>query len=158
MRVHFVITGDGPIRTSLEKPAGKYRKSIIFTGFLSYDDHPNIYSITDIFVMPSLCELQSISTLEALASGLPVIAAKKYVLPELVYNERNGFLFEPGDSKDLAKKIIKLLSTKLHLNRTGEESMKIACLHSLTKVIKDYKAVYESVIRNKAGIKEPYLL
>ncbi len=146
MQAHLVITGDGPIRASLGQLARRYRKSVTFTGFLGDEDYPDIYSIADVFVMPSLCELQSISTLEALASGLPVIAAKKYALPELVHNERNGFLFEPEDSEDLARKIVRVLSDKDMASQMGKESLAIAQPHSLENTVKEYETVYESVI------------
>lgn len=147
IKVHFLITGDGPLREALRSLAKRYKveKFITFTGFLNHDDYPDIYTIADLFVMPSLCELQSISTLEALASGLPVIAAKKYALPELVHPGENGFLFKPGSSEDLAGKIVKILSNSGMKERMGRKSLEIVKFHSLQRTVEEYEKVYSNV-------------
>lgn len=64
--------------------------SIRFGGFVPDDDLPRIYQNATVFVMPSPVELQSIATLEAMASGLPIVAADAMALPELVKGGRTG--------------------------------------------------------------------
>ena len=56
-----------------------------------------------VFAMPSIAELQSIATMEAMASGLPVVAANAMALPHLVHDGENGYLFEPGDIDGLRR-------------------------------------------------------
>ena len=63
------------------------------------------YTRATVFAMPSIAELQSIATMEAMASGLPVVAANAMALPHLVHDGENGYLFEPGDAQDLADKL-----------------------------------------------------
>jgi glycosyltransferase involved in cell wall biosynthesis len=143
---HFLIVGEGLHKKGLEKLSRtlKIRKNITFTGFLNDRDYPDVYSVGDIYVMPSMCELQSITTLEALASGLPVIAARKYALPELVRVGENGYLFEPSNYQDLAEKIVKLLSNN-EINKMREKSLEIAKNHSLKRSIEKYEEIYEMV-------------
>ena len=57
------------------------------------------YTRATVFAMPSIAELQSIATMEAMASGLPVVAADAMALPHLVHDGENGHLFRPGDAK-----------------------------------------------------------
>jgi len=147
IKAHFVITGDGPLREALQTLAKrcKIEKFITFTGFLNHDNYPDIYAIADLFVMPSLCELQSISTIEALASGLPVVAAEKYALPELVHPGKNGFLFAPGNSKELADRIVKILSHSWMKKRMGKKSLEIVKFHSLQRTVEEYKRIYRNI-------------
>ena len=148
LNAHFVITGDGPIKRALEGLAQEYgvSKHITFTGFLNHKDYPNIYAVADLFVMPSLCELQSISTLEALASGLPVVAANRYALPETVIPGENGLLFEPANSKDLADKIVAILSNKSLRERMQKSGLRLIRRHSLDRVLKEYENIYQREI------------
>ena len=53
--------------------------------------------------MPSIAELQSIATMEAMASALPIVAANAMALPHLVHDGENGYLFEPGNIDDLRR-------------------------------------------------------
>ncbi|MBI2001761.1 MAG: glycosyltransferase, partial [candidate division NC10 bacterium] len=76
--------------------------NVRFTGVVPDDELPRTYRAATVFVMPSPNELQSLATLEALASGVPVIAANALALPELVHEGGNGFLFSPSDSGALA--------------------------------------------------------
>ena len=55
-----------------------------------------------LFAIASIAELQSIATMEAMASGLPIVAANAVALPHLVHDGENGYLFEPGNVDDLA--------------------------------------------------------
>jgi len=63
---------------------------VVFLGYVAAEDLPALYVSSDIFVMPSPEELQSIATLEAIACGKPVLAANMRALPELVTHEING--------------------------------------------------------------------
>jgi glycosyltransferase involved in cell wall biosynthesis len=132
---HFVICGEGREKANLESQVMQMGLSehVTFTGFLADDEFPDIYAIADIFVIPSESELQSIVTLEALASGLPVIAACKDALPELVKNPGNGYLFEPGNSRELAGKIIDILSNRDMKTSMGKMSLEIVQEHSVDR-------------------------
>ena len=76
---HLVICGAGREKENIEYLVRKLGISdnVTFTGFLSDEEFPDVYSLADVFAIPSESELQSIVTLEALASGLPVVATNK---------------------------------------------------------------------------------
>ena len=67
-------------------------------------------SRADVFAIASIAELQSIATMEAMASGLPIVAANAVALPHLVHDGENGYLFEPGNADDLADKLPTVLT------------------------------------------------
>jgi phosphatidylinositol alpha 1,6-mannosyltransferase len=75
---------------------------VTFLGYLPDDEVRAEYSRADVFCMPGTAELQSIATLEAMASGLPVVAAAARALPCLVRPGVNGALFPPGNVRALA--------------------------------------------------------
>lgn len=147
---HFVICGEGRERDNLESEVVRRGLSehVTFTGFLENDEFPDIYAIADVFVIPSESELQSIVTLEALASGLPVIAACKDALPELVENPGNGFLFTPGDSRELAEQIITILSSTETKTSMGKRSLEIVQEHSVERTSEKFEALYKEAIDN----------
>jgi glycosyltransferase involved in cell wall biosynthesis len=147
---HLVICGSGREKENVEALVGKLgiSENVTFTGFLSHDEFPDIYSLADVFAMPSESELQSIVTLEALASGLPVIAANKDALPELVVNPQNGFLFEPGDEKALCEHITTILTDDVLKNRMGAYSLKLVQKHSIENTISQFENLYMEAIDN----------
>ncbi|MDD4761900.1 MAG: glycosyltransferase, partial [Candidatus Pacebacteria bacterium] len=142
--LHFVIAGIGAEKENLENLAKKLsiQNRVHFIGFVSDKDLNNVYRIADCFVIASTAELQSIVTLEALASGIPVIAANAVALPELVKNGENGFLFEPNNLDDLIKKIEIIFSDSDSRKKMSEKSLTIAANHSIEKTISQFEEIY----------------
>ena len=110
------------------------------------NDYPNIYSIGDLFAMPSEAELQSIVTMEAIASGLPAVVVNKGAVHELV-SQKNGLLFESKNSKQMADSIIKILSDEKPRNQMSKNSLKLIKKHSMNYVSSQYENVYKNVVR-----------
>ncbi len=147
---HFVICGGGREKENIEALANKLgvTENVTFTGFLSHHEFPDIYCLADVFAIPSESELQSIVTMEALASGLPVIASNKDALPELVKNPENGFLFEPGNSEVLSQYIVEILSDSTLKRRMGQTSLEIVQQHSIGNTISKFESLYKKAIDN----------
>jgi glycosyltransferase involved in cell wall biosynthesis len=147
---HLVICGSGREKGNIENLVDKLGISdhVTFTGFLSQNEFPDIYGIADLFAIPSESELQSIVTMEALASGLPVVAADKHALPELVKNPQNGYLFEPGNTKALSDKVIEILSDSNLKKRMGQKSLEIIQQHSVDNTILQFEELYTEAIDN----------
>lgn len=147
---HFVLAGSGDELPKLQDMAAKLgvENFCSFLGRISHepDDLPKIYQIASVFVIPSTIETQSIVTLEALASGLPVVAAKAGALPELVKDDKNGFLFEPGDSKQLSSLIIKILKDERLRKSMSKESLTIVANHQIKESLDKVRKVYEKVL------------
>ncbi len=82
-----------------------------FYGPYPHEQIASILSRHDVLVVPGICEETfSIVTREALMAGLPVIAAHRGALPEIVQNEVNGLLFEPENANDLRRCLVQLLA------------------------------------------------
>jgi glycosyltransferase involved in cell wall biosynthesis len=145
---HFIIGGDGGDRRSLEEMALRLgvAKSISFVGFLPDDVYVRLFSLADAFAIASPAELQSVVTLEAMASGLPIVAAKAGALPDLVVPGLNGFLFPQGDHETLAKALQRVLLDRDTRRRMGEASRQIALDHDLTLTLDRYEETYDAVV------------
>ena len=81
---------------------------VVFTGFVPAGDLPLLLNSADAFIMPSPAELQSIATLEAMASGVPVIQPNWGSFPEMIDRTGGGLLFTPNDGQALAERIREL--------------------------------------------------
>jgi 1,2-diacylglycerol 3-alpha-glucosyltransferase len=96
--------------------------------------------------MPSDAELQSIATLEAMATGRPILAANARALPELVQPGVNGYLFEHGDPENAARAIAKLVDQRDDWAAMGAASREIALPHNLANTIHRYEELYSTLL------------
>ena len=88
----LALVGDGPQRKSLEKHFAGL--PVFFAGFLYKEELARAYGSSDIFVMPSRTETLGLVVLEAMASGLAVVAARAGGIPEMIEDEVSGYLFD----------------------------------------------------------------
>lgn len=144
--VTLTIVGDGDQRKSLEKLAHELgiEDRVTFTGRVS-DQQLRAY-LTDAtaFVIASIAELQSIATMEAMASGLPVIAANAMALPHLVKHKKNGYLFQPGNDRELANRITKLLELPpAEYQAMQQASLDAVLSHDLDRTLETFEALYQ---------------
>jgi len=150
---HFVVGGDGSERGHLIAAVAKMGLAdrVTFTGFLEYRDYCQLYSLATVFAIASPSELQSIVTLEAASSGLPIVAVNAGALPELVDDGRNGFLFDEGNSEQMAGSLISILTSPELARRLGQESRRIAEKHDFENSILKYEALYKKVLTDAAS-------
>jgi glycosyltransferase involved in cell wall biosynthesis len=126
------------------------QQDITFTGFISEADKAQLLAGSDVFVIASPAELQSIATLEAMSSGLPVLAVDKVALRELCHNGKNGYSFEENDFQMLAKKMLLLLNNPEKRKRFGKKSREIVEKnHDLGTSLEHYLDVYKKIQKTK---------
>ncbi len=144
---HFVIGGSGREEGNLKQLVEDkgLEEHFTFPGFIDEENFPQVYALADLFAISSEAELQSIVTLEAVATGLPVVATNKDALPELVHDGENGFLFEPRNSEEMAEKIKSILSDDKLREEMGKESVRISKKHSLDSVVREFEEIYKKV-------------
>ena len=94
-------------------------------GYLHGSDKIRVFTNSDIFVLPSYAEGLPISMLEAMAAGLPVIASSVGAIPDVIEDEKNGFLIKAGDYETLAQKIHILASDKALRSKMAENNVEL---------------------------------
>ncbi|SDW38085.1 Glycosyltransferase involved in cell wall bisynthesis [Marinococcus luteus] len=94
----LAIVGDGPHREELEKHFEG--TDTVFTGFMHGDELASTFASSDVFVFPSTTETLGLVIMEAMASGLPLVAAESGPTKEQLTSERNGLLYDPQIKDD----------------------------------------------------------
>jgi len=138
------ILGDGTQRKTLEAMSNQFglKNKIEFLGFKN--NPANFYQEIDILIIPSLWEGLSIVALEAMASGVPIIASDAGGLKEIIEDDKTGLLFEPGNFKDLAKKILWAIENYDKMNSMAEKAKTKAGNFNIKKKAKEYERIYEN--------------
>jgi glycosyltransferase involved in cell wall biosynthesis len=108
-RRHLALVGDGPARAELE--AAFAGSAATFPGTLIGPELAAAYASADLFVFPSTTDTLGLVLLEALASGLPVLAARSAASAELVAGAQAGELFDPEDAGGLVAAAERSLAT-----------------------------------------------
>jgi glycosyltransferase involved in cell wall biosynthesis len=144
----LAIVGDGPLRTTLQELFAD--TPTVFTGYLRGEDLAHAYASADLFVFPSANETFGNVVLEAMASGLPVIAPRSGGLVDHVINGKNGFLFEPDDLTDLTNLVGWLISDRFYIRRLGAAARTYAKLQSWQTVLDALLDEYTALVRNHA--------
>ncbi|MHC4662333.1 MAG: glycosyltransferase [Planctomycetota bacterium] len=117
----LVIGGDGPLHGKLEKSAGANAR---FLGRI--DNVPQLLAAADIYVQPSRWEGHPIALIEAMASGLPIVATDVPGNRDTVRNGENGILAEPESPEILAEAIMSLLSDGVLAEKLGASARNLA--------------------------------
>ena len=141
---HIAIASTGPAEADLRARVEELNltNKVSFLGFIHDKDLAPLYRLADVFAIPSEAELQSLATMEAMACGLPVVAADAYALPELVHHEINGFLFQRGNSEEMARYLDLLVIDKELRKQMGTKSLEIIARHDRTQVLDQWEALY----------------
>jgi len=142
----FVLVGDGPLRSVLKKS----HPELIFAGMRTGEDLATHYASGDIFVFPSLTETFGNVVLEAMASGLGVVAydyaaARLHIAP----NE-NGMLVKIGDSEEFVSKMKIYLENELLLKKIRLNASRYAQLKDWSIIIKQFENILEMYAGSKS--------
>lgn len=145
---HLVIVGDGTERLALESLAHEFGIShnVTLTGRVSDEELEQLHRIGTVFAMPSPAELQSIATLEAMASGQPIVAVDAGALSELCQNERNGYLCEQDNDEMIAEGLLAILADPALRDEMSKESLAIAKTHDLETTLKRFEDIYSGLV------------
>lgn len=134
-KAKLILVGEGSEKDKIKQlvKSLKINSSVIFKGRLNHQQLAKVYRNSRLFVLPSLSESFSNALLEAIASGLPIVATDIGGNPELI-NSNNGILIPPANSQNLAGAIIKALTKawqkivvdkKFSWRRTANEYLKL---------------------------------
>jgi glycosyltransferase involved in cell wall biosynthesis len=151
--VVFLLVGDGPIKDQLKALAKSLAldKTVIFTGAVPHSNIAPYYQAADLFLFSSLTDTQGIVLLEAIGSGLPVVALRDAAFTPMVKNGGNGYLLRPDASPALfARRVAELLE-----NRSLRRRFAAACTRTARQFSEQAQArkltdVYERVVAKRS--------
>lgn len=144
----FTIVGDGPLADPLRQQAAELGlTNTTFTGQLSGTAVQDVVASARYAVVPSdVDETFSLVAAEAMAAGRPIVVSRMGALPELADNSR-GLVFEPGNPRDLSRKIKELDSDPELCQMTGERALDFARAEfDPSRHLKNLEGVYGSVV------------
>ncbi|MBN1483255.1 MAG: glycosyltransferase [Chloroflexia bacterium] len=144
---HLLLVGRGDYRPELEELAAELdlQGAVHFMGFVPERLMPALYRAVDLFAIASTCEVQSLPTLQAVACGVPVVAADAVALPELVHHGVNGFLVPPYRAEAIASAILRILQDGALAERMGRAGLDIAEPHAEEHTFDLYEALYHEM-------------
>lgn len=145
--LRLILVGDGPERAiceTLVREAG-LTGQVWFAG--QRDDIPELMRLMDVFVLPSLGEGISNTILEAMATGLPVVASRVGGNPELVRVGETGSLFSPGDAEGLARLLLDYVVDGERRQREGAAARaRVEREFALERMAAAYQAIYDEIL------------
>ncbi|MBI5681012.1 MAG: glycosyltransferase [Methanobacterium sp.] len=127
VNVKLMIVGEGPKNNELKKIASRLclETHVIFAGKISPSDIHEYYQSSDIFVLPSHTEGTPLVVIEAMACGLPIVASNVGGIPEIVINNKNGFIITPQNEIELISKVQILVKNQSLRNKFADKSIEI---------------------------------
>jgi len=146
-----LIVGHGEERDKLELLTNTYglTHNVKFLGAVQEDALADFYNSADAFILPSTSEGHSVALLEAMASGLSIIASNIDGNKVSVEDGVNGFFFEPSNIKDLAEKLTVMLTDDALREKMSVNSSKMYLEKFTTEVqIQNFLKVYRSLLNH----------
>ena len=146
-QLRLVLAGDGPLRTAVEAEVDALglRGKVWLAGMRS--DVPVVLKGLHVFVLPSRAEGISNTILEAMASGLPVLATSVGGNPELVVDGETGLLVPPADPQAMADALVAMASEGRHVAMGVAGRERVTQQFSLQAMVRSYQALYDELRR-----------
>jgi len=154
--VMYLIVGDGPYRTQLETLAVALgvQDHVIFVGKVPGEYLPDIYALSDVFVMPSreqlnVCDVEGfgIVFLEANACGKPVVGGRSGGIPDAIIDGVTGLLVNPHDPEDIANALARLLTDGDLAVRIGRQGrLRVASDFNWARLGRRVRGILDSIL------------
>ena len=143
----LVLVGDGPARPYLERQFAGL--PVTFMGYLRGERLSRAYASADIFVFPSRLETFGLVVIEAMAAGLPVVAARVGGVSDIVSEGVNGYTFDSGDTAMLLEGVRRIASSHDNRQWMGRHSRSYAETQSWDTIMDEVIEVYASLLAEK---------
>ncbi len=149
----LVFAGDGSARKSVEEKvaAMQLKDCVHFLGMVNRKDIPDVLHDATVFLSASITEVHPISVIEAIASGLPLVAVQDEAFEGMIENDQNGYLV-PMDVKVFSQTLAALIADREKLVRFGKKSAELSQKFSIEGQVEALEALYiEAILQNWRG-------
>lgn len=144
-RYKFTVIGNGPLYSYLENAIIDHELNIELCGELTGEQKNEKFRKADVLFLPSYAEGMPISIIEGMAAGMVIVATNVGAIPEIIIENKNGFLFNPGDKDAAVNCFLEL--RKEQLDKIGQTNRKIAVAEfDFKNVLKKLEQIYLSFI------------
>jgi glycosyltransferase involved in cell wall biosynthesis len=140
--IKLVLVGDGPMRNELQQK----HPDILFAGFRVGQDLAQHYASADIFMFASKTETFGNVTIEAMASGLAVVAFRHAAAGELIQSGVNGMLADPADKRGFSAAAQMLLNDREQMRAMGQQACMTANALGWPKVVEKTEAIFQKIL------------
>lgn len=148
--IHFLVAGDGSLRSEVEKEAKPLGENFHITGYL--ENVADAYNAMDILTLTSESEALSISLIEGQSAGLPVISTDSGGPSEIITQGENGIIVPNGDAESLAKAILSLADNPQKRKAFGESGKQnVAKRFGLDVMSDEIDKIYKSLTDKSKG-------
>lgn len=144
----LTIVGEGHLKGLMFSLIDKFnlKEKINFLGWKDLEELPEIYRRTDIFILPSVMEGMSSVVLQAMASGLPIVASRVKGFEEVVEENINGLFAEYNNPNQFAEAIEKLIKSPELREKMSKQSIEKSKQFSWKNIAKKYLEFYEKAV------------
>ncbi len=151
------INGDGIALEKIKKLVKKMNleKNVNIWGRVPNNTSVYSYNAADIFVLPSIAEIEGMVVIEALACGKPILISNSKKNAAKSFIKENGFTFETLDPEDLAKKAIKILENPKLKESMSKNSLKLAKKLDIQKSVLLLEKTYQKILKEKSLLLKP---
>lgn len=139
----LAIVGDGPHRQVLEEHFKGTNTT--FTGFMHGEELAETFATSDVFVFPSTTETLGLVIMEAMASGLPLVAAQSGPTREQLEDGKTGLLYEPDVEGDFTKTVLRF-EDELLRKKMADQAHRDVQSYSWNQVAEQIEAIYEQAV------------
>lgn len=146
----LVLVGDGHEKENLKNLAKELGidDCVYFAGLVNHKHIPKAYADADVFIFASQTETQGLVILEALASGLPVVAVKDGAFKDVIQNGYNGYLVKK-DKDIFSKKILNVISNAKVYGTLSHNARESVEKFSIDKTAEHLEKLYMALIKEK---------
>ncbi|MDE3144258.1 MAG: N-acetyl-alpha-D-glucosaminyl L-malate synthase BshA [Bacteroidota bacterium] len=147
MPAKLLMVGDGPERHSIEELARELNviDDIRFVG--KQEQMEEILAVSDLFLLPSEYESFGLAALEAMAARVVVISTNAGGLPEIIVQDKTGFMANVGDVKAMSEFAISILKNEEHLEQMKQAAFERAQTFDIQHIIPQYEKLYSRFCR-----------
>lgn len=149
----LVVLGDGPHRSALEKKSREegIESHVRFLGTLRGEELAEVINATDVYLITSTSDTQSMTTLQAMACGLPVVGANAGGIPEYVHDGKTGYIVSPIDMAGYIRKVIDLLKDVAKARKLGEAGSESVAAYLPEHIAKEFEEIYTKCYEDQLG-------
>ena len=148
--IAFMLVGDGPHLEGLQcLVRRKELERITFAGCIPHEELCAYYWAADLFLFASLADTQGIVILEAMASGLPIVALRDDAFEGMVVDNKNGFLVQEVSPVVFARKVLEILDDGCLHKQFSDGSYELAREFSCEKQTRELLSIYEQLLTTR---------